>query len=142
VDDRFGFAFDDRWRRWLGLVGVTERTAHVTVGETELLVRFGPWQLETTMANVAAAQETGPYRWWRAIGPHLSLADQGVTFGSNAWRGACVRFHQPVPALFPVAWPRHPGLTVTLDDVTGFVERISGPAAVTRWRGTPPPRPR
>jgi hypothetical protein len=58
----------------------------------------------------------GPYRWWRVIGPHLSLADGGVTFGSSTAAGACLRLGTPVPALAPGRWPRHPAVTVTVAD--------------------------
>ncbi|QOC91456.1 hypothetical protein [Micromonospora craniellae] len=49
------------------------------------------------------------------------------TFGSSTATGLCVRFARPVPALLPGGRPRHPGLTVTVDD----------PAALARASATP-----
>ncbi|WP_205808708.1 hypothetical protein [Micromonospora sp. HNM0581] len=113
---RFEFRFASRFRWLLALVGVRPGTAWVRVDSDELLIRFGPWQLRTERENVADVQSGGPYRWWRVIGPHLSGADAGVTFGTNTAAGLCVRFVRPVPALLPGGWPRHPGVTVTVAD--------------------------
>ena len=44
---------------------------------------FGPWVCRTAPSNVRAVSLTGPYRWYRAIGPRLSLADHGLTFGTT-----------------------------------------------------------
>jgi hypothetical protein len=113
---QFGFAFDPRFRVPLALAGVTPGHAHVTVTTTRLLARFGPWSVDTPLDNVAGVCVTGPYRWYRAIGPRGSFADRGATFGSTTEGGVCVRFHDPVPGLEPVGLVRHPGLTMTVDD--------------------------
>jgi hypothetical protein len=113
---QFGFAFDPRFRVPLALAGVTPGHAHVTVTPTRLLARFGPWSVDTPLDNVAGVCLTGPYRWFKAIGPRGSLADRGATFGSTTAGGVCIRFHDPVPGLEPLGLVRHPGLTVTVDD--------------------------
>ncbi|MBB4915500.1 hypothetical protein ACFY19_06485 [Streptosporangium saharense] len=125
---RFGFAVDPAWRPLLRLAGVTRDRAFVLVGEDELRVRFGPWLLRTPLSNVAGATVTGPYTTWRVIGARLSLADRGVTFGTNSRSGLCVRFHVPVPALLPGTLLTHPGATVTVSDPEGLAE------ALARWR--------
>ncbi|MFI7426287.1 hypothetical protein ACIBPB_04825 [Micromonospora sp. NPDC049836] len=113
---RFAFRFDRPFRLPLALLGVRPDTARVEVGPDEVTVRFGPWRLRTPRANVTGAELGGPYRWWRAIGPHLSLADGGATFGSSVTAGLCLRFATPVPALVPGPWPAHPAVTVTVTD--------------------------
>ncbi|SBT42261.1 hypothetical protein [Micromonospora auratinigra] len=113
---RFPFRFDPAFRLPLALLGVTPETARVELGPDELVVRFGPWRLRTARDNLTGAELGGPYRWWRAIGPHLSLADCGATFGSSVAAGVCLRFATPVPALAPGRWPRHPAVTVTVTD--------------------------
>jgi hypothetical protein len=120
----FGFRFEPRYRPILALVGVHPGWARVTVGSF-LDVRFGPWHLRTPRSNVQEVQVTGPYQPWKVIGPHLSLADRGVTFGTTAARGACICFAQPVRALFPVNVLKHPAVTVTVDDVAGLVAALS-----------------
>jgi hypothetical protein len=88
-------AFDPRFRLPLAALGVTPATAHVTVTADRLVACFGPWTCRTTPANVRAVHVTGPYRWYRAIGPRLSLADHGLTVGTSAARGVCLLLREP-----------------------------------------------
>lgn len=113
---RFPFAFDYPLAAPLALVGITPATAHVDVGDGVLDVRFGLWHLRTATGNISELHVTGPYRWWRVLGTHLSLVDQGVSFGTNTHRGLCITFQDPVPAIAPFGRPRHPGVTVTVAD--------------------------
>ena len=121
---RFDFSFASRYRAPLALLGVRPGTAWVQVDDTELEVRFGPWRLRTERDNVVAARTAGPYRWWRAIGPHVSLTDSGVTFGTTTGGGVCIEFATPVPALAPGRWLRHPAATVTVTDAAGLISRL------------------
>ena len=112
---RFPFAFQRGVRRLLGLAGVTEDTAEVVLTDDEFIGRFGRFTARTPLANITEVRITGPYRWWKAIGPRGSLADRGATFGTNARAGVCLCFATPITAL---AGRRmlHPGLTVTVAD--------------------------
>lgn len=122
----FAFDFTARYRPLLLAWGVTPATARVVVGGRggPLRTRFGPWLLDTSLDNVAEVSEAGPYRAHRVIGPRLSLADRGVTFGTSTDAGVCIRFHEPVGALFGRRFVRHPGMTVTVEDPTGFAQLI------------------
>jgi hypothetical protein len=120
----FGFRFEPRYRPVLAVIGVQPGSARVTV-DSHLDVRFGPWHLRTPRSNVQQVQITGPYHPWKVVGPHLSLADRGVTFGTTASRGVCICFEQPVPALFPVDVLKHSAVTVTVNDVEGLVAALS-----------------
>jgi hypothetical protein len=125
TDERFRFAFDDRFRLPLAAVGVTRATAFVSLTAADVLVaRFGPWTCETPLANVTCVERTGPYRWWRAIGARLSFADLGATFGSTTAGGVCLCFAEPVRALDAIGLLRHPGLTVTVADLDGFAAAV------------------
>ncbi|MFF0309588.1 hypothetical protein ACFYSC_19350 [Streptosporangium sp. NPDC004379] len=121
---RFEFAFESTWVTPLKLMGITPERAFVLVDAGELRVRFGPWRLRTPVSNVSGALVTGPYTPWKVIGPHLSLADRGVTFGTSTRRGVCVLFHRPVPALVPGRLLTHPGATLTVSDSEGLVETL------------------
>ncbi len=114
--ERYDFSFDLRYRPFLALLGINPRHAYVTVDDQRLVARFGPWACVTARSNVASAQVTGPYEWYRAIGTRLSLADHGMTFGSSTYRGVCITFHEPVRGIDPLGLIRHPGLTVTVAD--------------------------
>ncbi|WCO68242.1 hypothetical protein PO878_05815 [Iamia majanohamensis] len=97
--------------------GVLPRTTDVVVGETALTVRFGPWRLETDLANISGVEVTGPYQALKVAGPpHLSFTDRGVTFATTTQGGICVHFHRPVPAIDPLGLLRHPGATITVAD--------------------------
>lgn len=122
---RFDFRHDPRFERALALLGVTPVTCWVEVGEDALEIRYGRWRLRTGRDNVAGAEVSGPYRPVKAIGPRLSLADRGVTFGTSAHGGTCVRFHEPVPVLLGSHLP-HPGATVTVADPGGLARMLAG----------------
>jgi hypothetical protein len=121
IERRLEFAFDPRYERILGVLGIHRQAAWVRVG-TDLEVRFGHWHVTTPMSNVSSACVAGPYSAVRVLGPHLSLSDKGVTFGTNASRGVCLTFFEPVIGLDPWGWFRHPNMTVTLADPGGAVE--------------------
>jgi hypothetical protein len=120
----FEFVFEPGYRVWLSVLGITPSTASVTVTAERLTARFGPWTCSTELANVAGVERTGPYRWYRVIGPHLSLADRGLTFGTKTSDGLCVRFREPVAGLDPFGLLRHPGLTVTVADPDALARRL------------------
>jgi len=128
---RFPFSVDPLWRLPLRLIGVRPSSAYVEVND-ELLIRFGPWVVRTPMSNVTGATVTGPYSTWKVIGPHLSLADRGLTFGTNSRRGVCIEFRTPVRALAPGRVLTHPSVTVTVADPEALAEHLAEPAAVTR----------
>ncbi|MEV4843315.1 hypothetical protein AB0K20_08875 [Micromonospora matsumotoense] len=130
---RFAFRFDPTFRVPLALLGIRPQTCVVLLDDEELVIRFGRWGLRTARANVVGAQQGGPYRWWRAVGPHLSLADRGVTFGTGTTAGVCLRFGTPVPGLAPGRWLRHPAATVTVTDPAALLAALHpAPAGHTR----------
>nr|WP_232075551.1 hypothetical protein [Phytohabitans suffuscus] len=126
-DVRFPFAFRGPARWPLALLGVTPARAWLALSADRLEIRYGPWRLATTRGNVVGARRTGPYRWWRALGPRLSMADRGATFGTSVGPGVCLRFATPVPALAPGGWLRHPAVTVTVSDPDALVDALTHP---------------
>ena len=121
----FDFSFDPLHRAIARPFGITPATTIVKVEGGRLLARFGLWRLATTVANVESTEVTGPYRTLTTIGPaRLSLADRGLTFSTNARKGLCIRFREPVPGLEPTGLLRHPGLTVTVTDVDGLAAAL------------------
>ena len=118
----FPYRCDPRFAPIWGLVGVRPGRDGVTVDATTFRATFGRLELETPIANVAGGHVTDGYRWWTAVGPRLSFVDDGLTFGTNARRGVCVHFHEPVRK---VIGPRnHSALTVTVEDCEGLLEAI------------------
>lgn len=117
----FPFRFTPGYRAAAAPFGVTPRRANVTVADGQLSVRFGPWLLQTPLANVRGAEATGPYSFVKTAGPaHLSLADRGLTCATNPDRGLCIHLAEPVPGIDPLGRIRHPAVTVTVADVDGL----------------------
>lgn len=113
---RFPFRFSPAFAAAALPLGVRPSTCEVVVDDLALTIHFGPWTLATPRSNVVSASVSGPYAWPKVIGPpHLSFADAGITFATNPDQGACLRFGNPVPALLPVPWLRHPAVTVTVE---------------------------
>lgn len=111
------FRFDPSYRLPALAFGVTPGTAYVEVTDTRLFVRFGPWRLDTPLANVKDTQITDGYSRIKTMGPaHLSFADRGVTFATSPGPGLCVCFHKPVTAIDWVGVLKHPGATMTVED--------------------------
>ena len=55
----------------------------MSVDDDRLRIRFGLWTLETSLDNILGVEITGPYKWFKVIGPpHVSLADRGLTLAT------------------------------------------------------------
>lgn len=118
------FAFAAGFRPILRLITVRPDNANVRVDGVDLIARFGPWHLTTPLINIDEAQITGPFAAWKVCGPRISLGDRGLTFGTNADRGVCITFRQPVAGIEPTGLLRHPSLTVTVADPAGLLARL------------------
>ncbi|WP_018349643.1 hypothetical protein [Longispora albida] len=120
---RFPLRYDRRWLPYLRALGLGPRRSAVEVdggvaGRVE--ARMGWASLGTTVDNVASAQVTGPYRWWRAIGVRASLTGGGLTFGSSTRAGVLMTFRRPVRYV-GVRWR---SLTVTVADPHGLTAHL------------------
>jgi hypothetical protein len=122
MTDFFPFAVDIRLAPFWLPFGVRPGRDGVTVTDDTFRATFGFLKLETPLSNIGDAHVTRDFRWWTAAGARLSLADQGLTFGTNRSAGVCVHFRDPVPS--PLRPKGHPALTVTVSDVEGLVERL------------------
>ena len=115
---RFDFRFDPLYRALALPFGVMPQTAYVEVHADELVARFGPWIVRTPTDNVVGTTRTGPFSVPKTAGPaHLSLVDRGMTMATNRDSGLCIRFREPVQGIDPAGVIRHPGLTVTVDQI-------------------------
>lgn len=125
AETRFPFAFDTAYRVAGFPFGVTPATAEVVVDDEDLRARFGWWRLRTELSNVTRTELAGPFSFPKTAGPaHLSFSDRGLTMATNGRQGVCIRFRTPVPGIDPTGRIRHPGLTVTVADCAGLVDRL------------------
>jgi hypothetical protein len=122
-NERFEYAIDARLAPFWLPFGVWGHRDGVTLTDDRRFVAtFGFLSLKTPLENVAGAHVTEGYRWWTAAGARLSFTDDGLTFGTNARRGACVHFTTKVPS--PLRRSGHSALTVTVADPDGLVRAI------------------
>ena len=123
MSDFFPYRFDRRFfPMWLGAGVVPWRDGVTVTDDGRFVATFGLLRVETPLDNIADAHVAGPYRWWTAVGPRLSFADDGLTFGTNRSAGVCVHFRERVPS--PLRRSGHPALTVTVADVDGLAARL------------------
>lgn len=124
---RHRFAFTAGYRAPALLFGITARTAWVDLDDEQLAVRYGPWTLRTPLSNVTGVERTGGFGWLKTAGPpHLSFGDRGISFTTNGEDAACVGFRRPVAGIDPTRILKHPGATLTLEDVPGFIAELEG----------------
>ncbi len=121
---RFPLRMTRPWRWLLRVIGVRRGAAQVDLTDDgRLVATFGRLSVETRLDNVGSYLLTGPYQWWKAIGPRGSLADRGFTFGSSTHGGVCVCFMEPVPSGY-LPGGRMESLTVTVDDPDRFARAL------------------
>ena len=106
------------FRAWPGEQGVT------VTDDGRLVARYGPFRVEAPLSQVQDAHITGPYRWWTSVGPRLSFADDGLTFGTNASEGVCIHFEPRVRRV--IGLRDHSALSVTVDDCEGLLSALAG----------------
>lgn len=122
---RHSFAFATAYRLPALLVGVTPRTAWVDLDADGVRVRFGPWALRTSLANITSAERSGGFAFVKTAGPaHLSFSDRGVTFATNGDDAVCLTFAQPVAGIDPTHLIKHPGATMTVADPPRFLDEL------------------
>lgn len=119
--EQFPFDHDKRFAFPLRAFGISPERAWVRVGDTHLEARFGFFHVRTPLSNVKDVQKAGPFKAYKALGPRLSLADRGATYGTSATKGVCIQFHEPVKAMPPIS---SPGLTVTVQDQQGLISAL------------------
>ena len=125
VGQTFGYERDARYAAiWLPALLVPGRQGVELTGDGRFVARFGVLRLETPFGNIAGAHVSGPYRWWTAVGPRLSMVDDGLTFGTTNRGGVCVHFAAPVRRV--IGRKDHSALTVTVADKDGLVRALTG----------------
>jgi hypothetical protein len=115
----FPYQIDKRYWPLLALFGFRPKRDSVTIDDGNLSARFGLFRLTTELTNIDGAHVTRNYRWWTAVGARMSMADDGLTFGTNHRAGVCVHFKEKVPSA--LRRKGHSALTVTVADLDGLV---------------------
>jgi len=119
----FAYAVDKRLAPFWLPFGLRPGKDGVTITDDGAFrATFGFFRIETPLVNIDGAHVTRDYRWWTAVGVRGSLADDGLTFGTNNHAGVCVHFQEPVPS--PIRRKGHSAITVTVADLDRLVDRL------------------
>jgi hypothetical protein len=104
--------------------GVRRDNAWVDVGEGSegrLVVSFGRFHFETSLANCASWRIEGPFLWITAIGVRMSLRHRDVSFDGSPHGGVRIDFHDRVPwGAFHI-----PAIYVAADDLAAFAAALA-----------------
>lgn len=113
-----------RDKRWAALFAVLrlEDDDGVTLIDDTLRATFGRVSIETPLTNVSHTQQSGPHRWYTAVGLRLSFTDDGITFGTNHVAGLCIEFVEKVPKV--LGFKDHSALWVSVADPAGLADAI------------------
>jgi len=124
MSQSFPYDLDPRFApAWAPLLLGPGRQGVTLTDDRRFVARYGLLHLETPLTNIAGAHVTGPYRWWTAVGPRLSLVDDGLTFGTTNHGGVCVHFREPVRRV--IGRRRHSALTITVADREGLARALT-----------------
>lgn len=115
MSEFFPYRFDKRFTpMWLSAGALPRRDGVTITDDGRFVATYGLLRVETPVENIAETHIAGPYRWWTAVGPRLSFADDGLTFGTNATRGLCIHFREKIARV--IGFRGHSALTVTVAD--------------------------
>jgi hypothetical protein len=124
MNQTFPYELDVRFAAvWAPLLLAPGRQGVTLTDQGRLVARYGFLVLDTPLTNIADAHISGPYRWWTAVGPRLSFADDGLTFGTTNHGGVCVHFREPVRRV--IGSRSHSAVTVTVADREGLVRALT-----------------
>jgi hypothetical protein len=125
VSEFFPYRFDRRFApMWLAGGALPWRDGVTVTDDGRFVATFGLLKVDTPVANIAETHAAGPYRWWTAVGPRLSFADDGLTFGTNPRAGLCIHFHDKIKRV--IGLRDHSALTVTVADPRGLQAALHG----------------
>jgi len=124
MTQHFGYAVDRRYLPLLLPFRFKRDLDGVTMGDDTFEATSGFFKVTTTWDNITGAHVTRNYRWWTAFGVRGSMADDGLSFGTNHNAGVCIHFAEKVPSRLSKSG--HWELTVTVEDIEGLTRALGG----------------
>ena len=122
---QFRYAIDNRYLPLILPFGLRRKRDGVTLGDDgSFVATFGFFSVATSLDNISGAHVTRHYRWWTAFGVRASMADDGLSFGTNHQAGVCIHFTEKVPSRLSKSG--HSALTVTVEDLEGLTAALGG----------------
>ena len=122
---QFRYAIDNWYLPLILPFGLRPKRDGVTLDDDgSFVATFGFVSITTTLGNITGAHITRDYRWWTAFGVRASMADDGLSFGTNRRAGVCIHFEEKVPSRLRKRG--HSALTVTVEDLKGLTTALGG----------------
>ena len=122
---QFRYAIDNWYLPLILPFGLRPKRDGVTLDDDgSFVATFGFVSITTTLGNITGAHITRDYRWWTAFGVRGSMADDGLSFGTNRRAGVCIHFDEKVPSRLRKSG--HSALTVTVEDLEGLTTALGG----------------
>ena len=122
---QFRYAIDNRYLPLILPFGLRPKRDGVTLDDDgSFVASIGFVSVTTTLGNITGAHITRDYRWWTAFGVRGSMADDGLSFGTNRRAGVCIHFDEKVPSRLRKSG--HSALTVTVEDLEGLTTALGG----------------
>ncbi len=120
----FPYDIDNRWKAVFFALGVGDEDGVTVTDDGTVAVVYGRKRIETTVSNVDHTEVSGPHRWYTAVGLRLSLADDGLTMGTNHRLGLCIAFIEKIPKV--MGFKDHSSLWLSVADPEGLAEALKG----------------
>ncbi len=124
MTEHYAYAIDRRYLPLLLPFGLRRDRDGVTLADDSFEATFGFFSVTTPRENITGAHITRNYRWWTAFGARASMADDGLSFGTNHEAGVCIHFDEKVPSR--LSKRGHSALTVTVEDLDGLTRALGG----------------
>ena len=122
---QFPYAIDNWYLPVILPFGLRRKRDGVTLDDDgSFVATFGFFSVATSLGNITGAHITRGYRWWSAFGVRGSMADDGLSFGTNHRAGVCIHFDEKVPSRLSKGG--HSALTVTVADLEGLTKALGG----------------
>ena len=125
MTQRFLYAIDNWYLPVILPFGFKPKTDGVSLTDDGgFVATFGFFTIATPLTNITEAHITRNYRWYTAFGVRGSMADDGLSFGTNHSAGVCIHFAEKVPS--PLRKSGHSALTVTVADLEALTTALGG----------------
>lgn len=118
----FPYRVDKRWTLMFTGLGLKDTDGVHLSDDGQLRATYGRVEVTTPLTNIDHTLVTADHRWYTAVGLRLSLADDGLTFGTNHHAGLCIEFVEKIPKV--IGFKDHSALWVSVADPAGLAAAI------------------
>lgn len=119
----FPYRLDRRWTLLFLALGVKADDGVTIFPNGDFIATYGRFKVKTRLDNIDHTEITGPHRWYTAVGLRLSMTDDGITFGTNHYKGLSIAFVKKIPRV--IGLRKHSLLWVSVADPEGLAVALA-----------------